>query len=234
EVPIEIVRYGLAPDSGGAGENRGGLGTWLEFKVFSPGTRITARNRDRTRFRPWGILGGKAGRPSNFIRNPDTPKEEVLGNQDTLTAEPGDVIRFYGPGGGGRGNPLERDPARVLRDVERGALSLDAARTDYGVVIVDGSVDEAATTARRNEMRNGGSADAHFDFGPEREEYERHWTPEAYDAMTEIMASLPNHWRFFVKARIFDAMNASETGGADVVRSAFTSIKAEHPQIAAE
>ena len=75
---------------------------------------------------------------------------------------------------------------------------------------------------------------AHFDFGPEREEYERHWTPEAYDAMTEIMASLPNHWRFFVKARIFDAMNASETGGADVVRSAFTSIKAEHPQIAAE
>ena len=52
--------------------------------------------------------------------------------------------------------------------------------------------------------------------------------------MTEIMASLPNHWQFFVKARIFDAMNASETGGADVVRSAFTSIKAEHPQIAAE
>ena len=90
------------------GENRGGLGTWLEFKVFSPGTRITARNRDRTRFQPWGILGGKAGRPSNFIRNPDTPKEEVLGNQDTLTAEPGDVIRFYGPGGGGRGNPLDR------------------------------------------------------------------------------------------------------------------------------
>jgi N-methylhydantoinase B len=233
EVPIEIVRYGLVPDSGGAGENRGGLGTWLEFKVFSPGTRITARNRDRTRFRPWGILGGKAGSPSNFIRTPDTPKEEILGNQDTLTAEPGDVIRFYGPGGGGRGNPLDRDPARVLRDVERSALSLDAAQTDYGVVIDGKTVDESATKTLRAEMRNEEGPPTHFNFGPEREEYERYWTPEAYDAMTKIMASLPNHWRFFVKARIFDAMNASETGGVEVVRSAFANIAAEHPQIGA-
>jgi len=231
EVPIEIVRYGLAPDSGGAGENRGGLGTWLEFKVFSPGTRITARNRDRTRFRPWGILGGKAGSPSNFIRNPDTPKEEILGNPDTLTAEPGDVIRFYGPGGGGRGNPLDRDPSRVLRDVERSALSLDAARVDYGVVIEGETVDESATETLRAKLRSREGAATHFNFGPEREEYERYWTPEAYDAMTEIMASLPNHWRFFVKARIFDAMNASEIGGVEVVHSTFAGIAAEHPQI---
>ena len=233
EVPIEIVRYGLAPDSGGAGENRGGLGTWLEFKVFSPGTRITARNRDRTRFQPWGILGGKAGRPSNFIRNPDTPKEEVLGNQDTLTAEPGDVIRFYGPGGGGRGNPLDRAAGRVLRDVERGALSLQAAQADYGVVIAEGTVDESATAALRDEMRAGQNGDAHFDFGPEREDYERRWTPEAYDAMSAIMETLPVHWRFFVKARIFDAMDASEAGGANVVQDAFRRIAAEHPQIGA-
>ena len=233
EVPIEIVRYGLAPDSGGAGENRGGLGTWLEFKVFSPGTRITARNRDRTRFRPWGILGGKAGRPSNFIRNPDTAKEEVLGNRDTLTAEPGDVIRFYGPGGGGRGDPLARDPARVLRDGERGAVTAESAARDYGVVIDAGAVDADATRALRAEKRNGG-AETHFDFGPEREAYERIWTPEAYDAMTEIMAGLPVHWRFFVKARIFEAMEASEAGGAETIRAAFDAIRAEHPQIAAE
>ena len=175
EVPIEIVRYGLAPDSGGAGENRGGLGTWLEFKVFSPGTRITARNRDRTRFRPWGILGGKAGRPSNFIRNPDTPKEEVLGNQDTLTAEPGDVIRFYGPGGGGRGNPLERDPARVLRDVERGALARRAHRLRRGHCRWIG---RRSPRRRRRNVRNG-AVQTPFRFRAEREEYERHWTPEA-------------------------------------------------------
>lgn len=233
EVPIEIIRYGLAPDSGGAGENRGGLGTWLEFRVFSPGTRITARNRDRTRFRPWGILGGKAGRPSNFIRNPDTPKQEILGNRDTLTAEPGDVIRFYGPGGGGRGDPLRRDPARVLRDVERGYVSLQAARADYGVVIAGGAVDAAATEALRRERLASARSHGHFDLGPEREDFERIWTREAYDAMTEILAALPVHWRFFVKARIFDAMNASETGGPETVRSAFTAIAAEHPQIGA-
>ena len=231
EVPIEILRYGLSPDSGGAGENRGGLGTWLEFKVFSPGTRITARNRDRTRFRPWGILGGKAGRPSNFIRNPDTPQEEILGNQDTLTAAPGDVLRFYGPGGGGRGDPLDRDPDRVLRDVEHGCVSIKAAHADYGVVIADGAVNTAETKSLRAELRNAAQPSSHFNFGPEREDYEKRWTRDAYDALTEILAALPVHWRFFVKSRIFDAMSEADSGGAESVRAAFASIMEAHPQI---
>ena len=119
----------------------------------------------------------------------------------------------------------------MLSDVERSALSLERARLDYGVVISKGVVIEDATKALREEMQGGEAESTHFDFGPEREDYERHWTPEAYDAMTEIMATLPNHWRFFVKARIFDAMNASEAGGAEVVRNAFKNIQAEHPQI---
>jgi N-methylhydantoinase B len=231
EVPIEIVRYGLAPDSGGAGENRGGLGTWLEFKVFSPNTRITARNRDRTRFRPWGILGGKAGRPSNFILNPDTEREKILGNRDTLTVAPGDVIRFYGPGGGGRGDPFRRDPARVLRDVARGYVSRGAANADYGVVIVEGAVDAKATAALRAELGQRSQPQAHFDFGPERTAFEAFWTRAAYDALTEILAGLPVHWRFFVKSRIFEAMETSETGGADTVTAAFEAIVQAHPQI---
>ena len=64
EVPIQILRYGLMPDSGGAGRWRGGLATALDFRVFAPNSRVTARNRDRSRFRPWGILGGRAGAPS--------------------------------------------------------------------------------------------------------------------------------------------------------------------------
>ena len=143
------------------------------------------------------------------------------------------MIRFYGPGGGGRGNPLDRAAGRVLRDVERGALSLQAAQADYGVVIAEGAVDESATVALRDKMRAGQNRDAHFDFGPEREDYERRWTPEAYNAMSAIMESLPVHWRFFVKARIFDAMDASEAGGADVVQDAFRQIAADHPQIGA-
>lgn len=57
EVPIRILRYGLMPDTGGAGRWRGGLATALDFQVFAPNSRVTARNRDRCRFRPWGILG---------------------------------------------------------------------------------------------------------------------------------------------------------------------------------
>jgi N-methylhydantoinase B len=62
EVPIQILRYGLLPDSGGAGRWRGGLATAMDFRVFAPNTRITARNRDRSRFRPWGILGAAPAR----------------------------------------------------------------------------------------------------------------------------------------------------------------------------
>jgi N-methylhydantoinase B len=226
EVPIEILRYGLAPDSGGAGRYRGGLGTWLEFKVFSPNTRITARNRDRTRFRPWGVLGGRAGKPSNFILNPGTNREKVLGNADLLTAEPGDVIRFYGPGGGGRGSPLDRETSRVAQDVDRGYVSVEAAKAEYGVILSDGVVDEAGTAALRQEMQRHSD---HFDFGPERTAFEETWSREKYNELTEILMGLPVHWRFFVKSQIFDSLKDDE----DVsVRTAFDRVSREHPQIA--
>ena len=226
EVPIEILRYGLAPDSGGAGRYRGGLGTWLEFKVFSPNTRITARNRDRTRFRPWGVLGGCAGKSSNFILNPGTNREKILGNADLLTAEPGDVIRFYGPGGGGRGSPLDRETDRVVQDVERGYVSVEAAKAEYGVVLTDGVVDEPGTAALRQEMQRHSD---HFDFGPERTAYEKTWSREKYDDLTEILMGLPVHWRFFVKSQIFDVLKNDEDAN---VRTAFDGILREYPQIA--
>jgi N-methylhydantoinase B len=72
EVPVKILRYGLAQDSGGAGRYRGGGGTTLEFEVSAPDSVVTARNRDRTRFTPWGSQGGHAGKPSAFVLNPGT------------------------------------------------------------------------------------------------------------------------------------------------------------------
>lgn len=68
EVPIRILRYGLEPDSGGAGLHRGGLATVLEFRVQAPGTVVTARNRDRTRFCSWGVQGGGPGAASGLGR----------------------------------------------------------------------------------------------------------------------------------------------------------------------
>ena len=233
EVPIQILRYGLLPDSGGPGRWRGGLATALDFRVFAPNTRITARNRDRSRFRPWGVLGGKSGRPSDFVLNPGTASEKILGNTDTVTCEPGDVVHIHSPGGGGRGSSLDREPERVLLDVERGYVSAQAAEADYGVVLRDGTVDRLATDARRATLRSSESG-AHFAFGPERETYEKVWTRENYDALTRILSALPVHWRFFVKTKIFERASAQAPGADQLwLPSAFDAVRAAYPEIPA-
>jgi N-methylhydantoinase B len=232
EVPIQILRYGLLPDSGGPGRWRGGLATALDFRVFAPHTRITARNRDRSRFRPWGTLGGKPGEPSDFIANPGTNRQQILGNTDIVTVDPGDVIHIHSPGGGGRGSPLEREPARVLLDVERGYVSLRAAEEDYGVVIRDGAV-AVAETERKRAMLRARQPDGHFAFGAERDAFETVWTRANYDALTEILAALPIHWRFFVKTKLFEQARLPEKQTGFDVRAAFAAVCATYPQIAA-
>lgn len=227
EVPIQFVRYGLLPDSGGAGRWRGGLATVMEFKVFSPNSRITVRNRDRSIFRPWGTLGGLAAETSNFIINPGRANERVLGNTDIAVAEPGDVIHIHSPGGGGRGSPLEREPDRVLRDVERGYVGVAAAREQYGVVIAAGAVDADATAALRARMRTGAHR-GHFHFGPERDAFERVWTAQNYAVLTRLLAALPVHWRFFTKTKLFAAIRA---GGERDVETAFATVRRDYPQI---
>ena len=228
EVPIRFMRYGLQPDSGGAGRWRGGLATVMEFKVFSPNSRITVRNRDRSHFRPWGTLGGLAAETSNFIINPGRTNERILGNTDIAVAEPGDVIHIHSPGGGGRGSPLEREPERVLLDVERGYVSLVAARALYGVVIEGGVVDPDATAALRAELRTH-AHQTHFHFGPERDAFEQIWTVENYAALTRLLAGLPVHWRFFTKTKLFAVMRDA-AGKLDFV-AAFAAVRRDYPQI---
>ncbi|MEI2385495.1 hydantoinase B/oxoprolinase family protein [Breoghania sp. JC706] len=204
EVPVEFIKYGLARDTGGAGRWRGGLATEMAFKVFSPDTRITARNRDRSFFRPWGILGGRAAGLSDMIVNPGRDDERRLGNIDTAVLQPGDILEIRSAGGGGRGNPMEREPWRVARDVARGYVSEHAARTDYGVVLREGQVDEEETRRCR---AAAAMPKGHFHFGPERDGYEAQWTTAAYDRLTAILADLPIHWRFFAKTEIFRRMS---------------------------
>lgn len=232
EVPVEILRYSLVPDSGGPGYRRGGLGTVLEFKVFSPNTRITIRNRDRSRFSAWGTMGGRAGRASGSTINPGTPQEKSLGNQDFLVAGPGDIFRIWSPGGGGRGNPVKREPARVLADVSKGFVSVERALSDYGVVISDGHVDEAATALVRAALADAGGA--FFDFGAERDAYETVWTRDAYAAMMEILFALPVDWRFYIKHEIFRAVEAlpeAERGTAGSIRAIFERLRERYPQL---
>ncbi len=228
ETPIEFLKYGLARDSGGAGRWRGGLATEMAFRVFAPDSRVTVRNRDRSFFRPWGVLGGLAGGLSDMIVNPGTPGMRRLGNIDTTVLQPGDVLEIRSAGGGGRGDPREREPWRVARDVAGAYISAEVAGRDYGVVIEDGLIDETATAARRAAMR---AHEGHFHFGAEREGFEAQWTADAYDLLTAILAGLPIHWRFFAKTEIFRRMEGR--AGAAGVTAALAEVRARFPEMPA-
>ncbi len=231
EVPVKILGYGLAPDSGGPGLWRGGTGTTLEFQVFSPDTVVTARNRDRSHFTPWGASGGHAGKPSSFFLNPGTDREVDLGNTDVVRLDPGDIVRITSAGAGGWGSPLHRDPETVLTDCERGFVTLGAARDEYGVVIADGKVDHTATDALREQLRaaDGGVG---FGYSEARREFESIWTRANYAALADILSRVPVDWRFFVKHRVFDAIaelpDGDRSGDGSEVRAVFDAVAAEH------
>jgi N-methylhydantoinase B len=147
--PILTERLELIPDSAGAGRNRGGHGIRKDVRVLGEDVRLTNLT-DRQKFAPPGILGGAAGALGATVRNPDSETAEVLESKGTYALEQGDVISTRLAGGGGYGDPLEREPSRVAADVRDGLLSREKARDAYGVVFgPDGEVDERATEALR-------------------------------------------------------------------------------------
>lgn len=151
-LPFLITRYELIPDSEGAGRYRGGLGLRRDWKFPGHEATLTVFS-DNRKFAPWGLFGGGSGSPSRYILNPDGEAKE-LPSKVTLQLQPGSVISYRTPGGGGYGTPLERDPERVLEDVAQGKVTPDRARDVYGVVL-DASgkaVDLQATRTRRGRL----------------------------------------------------------------------------------
>ena len=151
--PLLIERYGLVPDTGGAGKYRGGLGMVREFRILADEATFQLRS-DRHDFLPWGMEGGKPGTPTRNYLNPDTENRE-LPSKHLMTLKKGDLYRLVQAGAGGYGDPLERDPYAVLEDVQQEKLSVDYVRREYGVVVDPGrmELDLDATEALRSKMR---------------------------------------------------------------------------------
>ncbi|UPK74015.1 hydantoinase B/oxoprolinase family protein [Nocardioidaceae bacterium SCSIO 66511] len=169
--PFVVERLGLAKDSGGAGKFRGGLGYEKHIRMLKDAHFMSIA--DRSILACWGVKGGKAGRPFEVVIDAGGPNErEVDALADAEVVRAGETIRIRTTGGGGWGDPLERDPDLVVRDVRWGKVSADAARDDYGVVLT-GSVeagdlgfDVEATRSARAEAAESRPEEAFFDRGP--------------------------------------------------------------------
>ena len=151
--PIQILRYELIPDRAGAGKYRGGVPYRRDY-LFTEEEAVLQVRSDRRRFRPYGLYGGYAGRPSRNVLNPDK-EARLLDSKVTMHLRRGDVFRHELPGGGGWGDPLDRDPSNVLNDVRNEYISVEGANRDYGVVIDSSTwtVDLVATRNLRESRR---------------------------------------------------------------------------------
>lgn len=150
QFPVRIERFELIQDSGGAGKFRGGLSYRREYRCLAPA--MLNRRADRGRFPGKGIRGGKPGSVGRLFLNPNTPQERSVAIAGRYEFDAGESFMGEGAGGGGYGDPLERDPHTVAQDVAIGYVSLESARSDYGVVLdADNHVDLKATEALRQE-----------------------------------------------------------------------------------
>jgi N-methylhydantoinase B len=164
--PFIVERLGLAVDSGGAGQFRGGLGYEKHIRMLADAHFMSIA--DRSILACWGLRGGKAGRSFQVTIDPGGPGErdvDALADAEFVAA--GTLIRVRTTGGGGWGDPLERDPSLVARDVLWGKVSPRSALEDYGIVLTGNEVDEDATHERRAQLRSTRpEVEPFFDRGP--------------------------------------------------------------------
>lgn len=199
ELSVEIERYALRIDSGGVGEWRGGAGLELSFRIGADHSVALARGMERALFRPWGMAGGGAGAPAEFIVTPAGKPEQRLRRVDMIELAAGDRVTLRTAGAGGYGDPYRRDPDRVLDDVRRGLVSVEAASRDYGVVIAGGAVDLTATAVERAKPRPPLAA-----AGPERAAWDSIFGAPELDRLARALADRPVTERQSKRRRLYD------------------------------
>jgi N-methylhydantoinase B len=153
--PVLIERTALREDSGGPGRWRGGLGLSREVRIQAAGSRLSVL-AEKAVLPPFGVCGGGAGATNRFWvrRNGRALQPSPLpGKVSGFPLQPDDVLVMESSGGGGFGDPLDRDLARLAADVAEGYVTRAAAETIYGVVWRNGTIDEAGTADRRATLR---------------------------------------------------------------------------------
>ncbi|OGA80066.1 MAG: hypothetical protein A3G81_33775 [Betaproteobacteria bacterium RIFCSPLOWO2_12_FULL_65_14] len=160
--PLRFDYFRIREDSGGAGWHRGGCGSEYRFTVWSD--CVASVLGDRVDHRPFGIAGGGPAAPNHveFHVGGETWRPQLRSKHEKQPLKPGDGVHACSPGGGGFGEPLERDTEELERDLNLGYVSRATAERDYGAVIADATrlgerfvyrVDAAATAAERARRR---------------------------------------------------------------------------------
>jgi N-methylhydantoinase B len=158
--PVMFDHYKLREGSGGAGLFRGGCGMEFQIRLLR-GEASGSVLGDRGRFPPFGLQGGDDGRLAEieFGLSGRSYRPEHVTKDEGIILAPGDTARVATAGGGGWGDPLQRDPGKVLHDVTQELVSETEAARDYGVKIVGGEgervVDIEATRELRSRKRAG-------------------------------------------------------------------------------
>lgn len=166
--PLRVEQYETITDSGGAGKHRGGNGLSVAYRFLNDGN--IAIHDERWLTYPWGVNGGTPGqRSTKILIRADGTQQILPAKCDGVAVKEGDLLYFNTWGGGGWGDPFLRDCNNVLDDVNRGLVSIEGAKR-YGVVIVDGVVDQQKTTSLRATLTEKRGATQLFDFGGTIEE----------------------------------------------------------------
>jgi len=152
DYPILFLKYEVRKGGCGAGKWRGGCGVERAWKLLASSATLSIVS-ERHEIPPWGLLGGKDGKTGEaFIIKPNGEVIKLKSKQ-TVRIEKGDIFTIRTAGGGGYGDPLERDPKQVIIDLENEYITLEQAIKEYGVVIVDGRIDYEETYRLRGKLK---------------------------------------------------------------------------------
>ncbi|WP_425405407.1 hydantoinase B/oxoprolinase family protein [Hwanghaeella sp.] len=154
--PVQFTQWALRPDSGGPGTQRGGNGAIYEIKLLEKQADVFLFG-ERGKYAPPGVLGGEQAAFNRFTYEQDDGRHEppMISKMVGIKLRQGQKVRLETPGGGGYGNPTERDPERVAEDVRLGYVSSEAARDRYACIVDQiGNLDTAGTIILRQEIGN--------------------------------------------------------------------------------